>query len=81
MGWTSRGRSGESVDDVISLTLSGGLLSDALVCSCRHQKCRTCCRQLKNLSNVVKNRAVQVGRHGSAFRELQLLMLPLEDIL
>ncbi|XP_003978406.1 katanin p80 WD40 repeat-containing subunit B1 [Takifugu rubripes] len=47
----------------------------------RHQKCRTCCRQLKNLSNVVKNRAVQVGRHGSAFRELQLLMLPLEDVL
>uniref|UniRef100_H3CA30 Katanin p80 WD40 repeat-containing subunit B1 n=1 Tax=Tetraodon nigroviridis TaxID=99883 RepID=H3CA30_TETNG len=44
----------------------------------RHQKCRACCRQLKNLSNVVKNRAEQVGRHGSAFRELQLLMLPLE---
>lgn len=47
----------------------------------RHQKCRMCCKQLKNLSNVVKNRAVQVGRHGSAFRELQLLMLPLDDVL
>lgn len=55
--------------------------ADALVCARRHQRCRTCCRQLKNLSNVVKNRAVQVGRHGSAFRELQLLMLPLEDVL
>lgn len=66
-----------SVDDVISLRQC----RDALVCSCRHQKCRTCCRQLKNLSNVVKNRAVQVGRHGSAFRELQLLMLPLDDVL
>uniref|UniRef100_A0A3Q3NJX7 Katanin p80 WD40 repeat-containing subunit B1 n=1 Tax=Labrus bergylta TaxID=56723 RepID=A0A3Q3NJX7_9LABR len=47
----------------------------------RHQKCRACCRQLKNLSNVVKNKAAQVGRHGSAFKELQLLMAPLDDAL
>lgn len=47
----------------------------------RHQKCRTCCKQLKNLSNMVKNKAAQVGRHGSAFRELQLLMAPLDDSL
>ncbi|XP_029001074.1 katanin p80 WD40 repeat-containing subunit B1 [Betta splendens] len=45
----------------------------------RHQKCRMCCKQLKNLSNVVKNKAEQVGRHGSTFRELQLLMVPLDD--
>ncbi|KAI1889958.1 hypothetical protein AGOR_G00168270 [Albula goreensis] len=44
----------------------------------RHQKCKTCYKQLKNLSNVVKNKAGQVGRHGSAFRELQLLMAPLD---
>lgn len=47
----------------------------------RHQKCRDCCRHLKNLSNVVKNRAGQVGRHGSAFKELQLLMAPLDEAL
>lgn len=47
----------------------------------RHQKCRTCCKQLKNLSNVAKSRASQVGRHGSTFRELQLLMSPLDDLL
>uniref|UniRef100_A0A8D3DXN8 Katanin p80 WD40 repeat-containing subunit B1 n=1 Tax=Scophthalmus maximus TaxID=52904 RepID=A0A8D3DXN8_SCOMX len=45
----------------------------------RHLKCRTCCKQLKNLSNIVKNKASQVGRHGSAFKELQLLMAPLDD--
>ncbi|XP_036399849.1 katanin p80 WD40 repeat-containing subunit B1 [Megalops cyprinoides] len=44
----------------------------------RHQKCKACYKQLKNLSNVVKNKAGQVGRHGSAFRELQLLMAPLD---
>ncbi|XP_059371247.1 katanin p80 WD40 repeat-containing subunit B1 [Carassius carassius] len=44
----------------------------------RHQKCKACYKQLKNLSNVVKNRAEQVGRHGSTFKELQLLMAPLE---
>ncbi|XP_070823681.1 katanin p80 WD40 repeat-containing subunit B1 [Chaetodon trifascialis] len=47
----------------------------------RHQKCRTCCKQLKNLNNLVKNKATQVGRHGSTFRELQLLMAPLDDAL
>lgn len=50
-------------------------------CHLRHQKCRTCCKQLKNLSNVAKSRASQVGRHGSTFRELQLLMSPLDDLL
>uniref|UniRef100_A0A673JIP5 Katanin p80 WD40 repeat-containing subunit B1 n=1 Tax=Sinocyclocheilus rhinocerous TaxID=307959 RepID=A0A673JIP5_9TELE len=40
-------------------------------------KCKACYKQLKNLSNVVKNRAEQVGRHGSTFKELQLLMAPL----
>ncbi|XP_045888276.1 katanin p80 WD40 repeat-containing subunit B1 isoform X2 [Micropterus dolomieu] len=47
----------------------------------RHQKCRACCKQLKNLSNMVKNKAAQVGRHGSVFKELQLLMAPLDDSL
>ncbi|KAM4593799.1 katanin p80 WD40 repeat-containing subunit B1 [Odontesthes bonariensis] len=47
----------------------------------RHQKCRACCKHLKNLSNIVKNKAAQVGRHGSAFKELQLLMAPLDDTL
>lgn len=47
----------------------------------RHQKCRICCKQLKNLSNMVKNNAAQVGRHGSTFKELQLLMAPLDDSL
>uniref|UniRef100_A0A3Q0QUN2 Katanin p80 WD40 repeat-containing subunit B1 n=1 Tax=Amphilophus citrinellus TaxID=61819 RepID=A0A3Q0QUN2_AMPCI len=45
----------------------------------RHHKCRVCCKQLKNLSNIAKNKAAQVGRHGSAFKELQLLMAPLDD--
>ncbi|XP_063738303.1 katanin p80 WD40 repeat-containing subunit B1 isoform X2 [Eleginops maclovinus] len=45
----------------------------------RHQKCRLCCRQLQNLSNMVKTRAGGVGRHGSTFRELTLLMAPLDD--
>uniref|UniRef100_A0A9J7WZT4 Katanin p80 WD40 repeat-containing subunit B1 n=1 Tax=Cyprinus carpio carpio TaxID=630221 RepID=A0A9J7WZT4_CYPCA len=44
----------------------------------RHQKCKACYKQLKNLSNVVKNRAEQVGRHGSTFKELQLLMALLD---
>lgn len=47
----------------------------------RHQKCRVCCKQLKNLSNIVKNKSSYVGRHGSAFKELQLLMAPLDDAL
>uniref|UniRef100_A0A8C1CP45 Katanin p80 WD40 repeat-containing subunit B1 n=1 Tax=Cyprinus carpio carpio TaxID=630221 RepID=A0A8C1CP45_CYPCA len=41
-------------------------------------KCKACYKQLKNLSNVVKNRAEQVGRHGSTFKELQLLMALLD---
>uniref|UniRef100_A0A6Q2XX72 Katanin p80 WD40 repeat-containing subunit B1 n=1 Tax=Esox lucius TaxID=8010 RepID=A0A6Q2XX72_ESOLU len=44
----------------------------------RHQKCKACFKQLKNLSNVVKNKADKVGRHGSTFKELQLLMAPLD---
>ncbi|XP_013981759.1 katanin p80 WD40 repeat-containing subunit B1 [Salmo salar] len=44
----------------------------------RHQKCKACYKQLKNLSDLVKNKADQVGRHGSAFKELQLLMAPLD---
>uniref|UniRef100_A0A3B4BKX3 Katanin p80 WD40 repeat-containing subunit B1 n=1 Tax=Periophthalmus magnuspinnatus TaxID=409849 RepID=A0A3B4BKX3_9GOBI len=47
----------------------------------RHQKCRVCCKQLKNLSNIVKNKSSYVGRHGSVFKELQLLMAPLDDAL
>lgn len=45
----------------------------------RHQKCRTCWKQLKNLSTIVKNKAGQVGRHGSTFTELQLLLAPIDD--
>uniref|UniRef100_A0A3B3QP97 Katanin p80 WD40 repeat-containing subunit B1 n=1 Tax=Paramormyrops kingsleyae TaxID=1676925 RepID=A0A3B3QP97_9TELE len=45
----------------------------------RHQKCKACYKLLKNLSNVVKNKASQVGRHGSAFKELHLLMAPLDN--
>ncbi|XP_055755099.1 katanin p80 WD40 repeat-containing subunit B1-like [Salvelinus fontinalis] len=44
----------------------------------RHQKCKACYKQLKNLRDVVKNKSDQVGRHGSAFKELQLLMAPLD---
>ncbi|KAG7277873.1 hypothetical protein CRUP_001325 [Coryphaenoides rupestris] len=44
----------------------------------RHQKCKACYKQLKNLSNVVKSKADQVGRHGSTFKELQLLLVPLD---
>ncbi|XP_068166893.1 katanin p80 WD40 repeat-containing subunit B1 isoform X1 [Antennarius striatus] len=47
----------------------------------RHQKCAACYKQLKNLSRLVRNKASQVGRHGSTFRELQLLMAPLDDSL
>ena len=51
-----------------------------LVCvhGLRLQKCKACFKQLKNLSNVVKTKADQVGRHGSAFKELQLLLAPLD---
>ncbi|KAM9269101.1 katanin p80 WD40 repeat-containing subunit B1 isoform 1-T1 [Cariama cristata] len=44
----------------------------------RLQKCKLCYDQLKNISNVVKNKSELRGRHGSAFRELRLLMAALE---
>ncbi|CAL9702234.1 unnamed protein product [Knipowitschia caucasica] len=47
----------------------------------RRHKCRVCFKQLKHLSNVVKNKSSYVGRHGSAFKELQLIMAPLDDVL
>ncbi|CAN9506554.1 unnamed protein product [Ophioblennius macclurei] len=47
----------------------------------RHLKCQLCCKQLRNLSQVVKNKAELVGRHGSTFIELRLLMAPLDDLL
>ncbi|XP_058485102.1 katanin p80 WD40 repeat-containing subunit B1 [Solea solea] len=47
----------------------------------RHQKCKACYKQLKNLSNITKIKAAQVGRHGSTFKELQLLMAPLNEAL
>ncbi|XP_076143193.1 katanin p80 WD40 repeat-containing subunit B1 isoform X1 [Alosa pseudoharengus] len=45
----------------------------------RHRKCKACYKQLLNLHKVVKNQAKQVGRHGSTFTELQLLMAPLDN--
>uniref|UniRef100_A0A8C2TJ49 Katanin p80 WD40 repeat-containing subunit B1 n=1 Tax=Coturnix japonica TaxID=93934 RepID=A0A8C2TJ49_COTJA len=44
----------------------------------RLHKCKLCYKQLKNISNIVKNRSGLSGRHGSAFRELHLLMTVLE---
>ncbi|NXU12353.1 KTNB1 protein, partial [Pardalotus punctatus] len=44
----------------------------------RLQKCKLCYKQLKNISNVVKNKSGLSGRHGSAFRELLLLMVVLD---
>uniref|UniRef100_A0A803TJC2 Katanin p80 WD40 repeat-containing subunit B1 n=1 Tax=Anolis carolinensis TaxID=28377 RepID=A0A803TJC2_ANOCA len=44
----------------------------------RLHKCRLCYKQLKNISNVIKNKSGLSGRHGSAFRELHLLMAVLE---
>ncbi|XP_042695448.1 katanin p80 WD40 repeat-containing subunit B1 isoform X2 [Centrocercus urophasianus] len=44
----------------------------------RLHKCRLCYKQLKNISNIVKNKSGLSGRHGSAFRELHLLMAALE---
>lgn len=46
--------------------------------SCRLHKCKLCYKQLKNISNIVKNKSGLSGRHGSAFRELHLLMAVLE---
>ncbi|NXC50726.1 KTNB1 protein, partial [Penelope pileata] len=40
----------------------------------RLHKCKLCYKQLKNISNIVKNKSGLSGRHGSAFRELHLLM-------
>nr|XP_033797615.1 katanin p80 WD40 repeat-containing subunit B1 isoform X2 [Geotrypetes seraphini] len=44
----------------------------------RLMKCKMCYKQLQALSSMVKNKAGQSGRHGSAFRELHLLMAGLE---
>ncbi|CAH2323780.1 katanin p80 WD40 repeat-containing subunit B1 [Pelobates cultripes] len=44
----------------------------------RLTKCKLCYKQLRTLSPLVKTRASQSGRYGSAFRELQLLMAALE---
>lgn len=58
--------------------VTGMCFYETVVMFFRHRKCKACYKQLKNLSNVVKNRAEQVGRHGSTFKELQLLMAPLD---
>ncbi|XP_074865109.1 katanin p80 WD40 repeat-containing subunit B1 isoform X2 [Carettochelys insculpta] len=44
----------------------------------RLHKCRLCYKQLKNISNIIKNKSGLSGRHGSAFRELHLLMAVFE---
>ncbi|KAL8183924.1 UNVERIFIED_CONTAM: Katanin p80 WD40 repeat-containing subunit B1 [Gekko kuhli] len=44
----------------------------------RLHKCRLCYKQLKNISNIIKNKCGLSGRHGSAFCELHLLMAVLE---
>ncbi|XP_072374622.1 katanin p80 WD40 repeat-containing subunit B1 isoform X3 [Scyliorhinus torazame] len=44
----------------------------------RHQKCKLCYKQLKNLLPILQNKAGIPGRQGSAFRELQLLMAAFE---
>ncbi|XP_038662942.1 katanin p80 WD40 repeat-containing subunit B1 isoform X2 [Scyliorhinus canicula] len=44
----------------------------------RHQKCKLCYKQLKNLLPILQNKAGLSGRQGSAFRELQLLMAAFE---
>ncbi|NXW48174.1 KTNB1 protein, partial [Nyctiprogne leucopyga] len=44
----------------------------------RLHKCKLCYKQLKNISNIVKAKSGLSGRHGSAFRELHLLMAVLE---
>ncbi|KAM5296011.1 katanin p80 WD40 repeat-containing subunit B1 isoform 2-T3 [Glossophaga mutica] len=41
-------------------------------------KCRLCYKQLKGISGLVKSKAGLSGRHGSAFRELHLLMASLD---
>jgi len=52
--------------------------SCCVCCFHRLHKCRLCYKQLKNISNIVKNKSGLSGRHGSAFRELHLLMAVLE---
>lgn len=79
--WTSPERSGESLHTLQNLLSEESDLKSEPVWSCRHLKCCECYKHLKNLSNIVKNRAGQVGRHGSAFKELQLLMTPLHETL
>ncbi|KAM3829230.1 katanin p80 WD40 repeat-containing subunit B1 [Vipera latastei] len=44
----------------------------------RLQKCHVCYKQLKAINTFIKNRSGLSGRHGSAFRELHLLMAVLE---
>ncbi|XP_072492803.1 katanin p80 WD40 repeat-containing subunit B1 [Notamacropus eugenii] len=44
----------------------------------RLHKCRLCYKQLKNISQLIKSKSGLSGRHGSAFRELHLLMAPLD---
>ncbi|XP_027713759.1 katanin p80 WD40 repeat-containing subunit B1 isoform X2 [Vombatus ursinus] len=44
----------------------------------RLHKCRLCYKQLKTISHLIKNKSGLSGRHGSAFRELHLLMAPLD---
>ncbi|XP_018112017.1 katanin p80 WD40 repeat-containing subunit B1 isoform X2 [Xenopus laevis] len=44
----------------------------------RLSKCKLCYKQLRILSPLVKSKASQSGRYGSAFRELHLLMSGLE---
>ncbi|XP_038609569.1 katanin p80 WD40 repeat-containing subunit B1 isoform X2 [Tachyglossus aculeatus] len=41
-------------------------------------KCRLCHKQLKNISSLIKSKSGLSGRHGSAFRELHLLMANLD---
>nr|KAF6318548.1 katanin regulatory subunit B1 [Pipistrellus kuhlii] len=41
-------------------------------------KCRLCYKQLKSISGLVRSKSGLSGRHGSAFRELHLLMASLD---
>lgn len=44
----------------------------------RLHKCRLCYKQLKSISGLIKSKSSLSGRHGSAFRELHLLMAALD---
>lgn len=44
----------------------------------RLHKCRLCYKQLKSISGLVRSKSGLSGRHGSAFRELHLLMASLD---